>query len=709
MRLRRKILNLRPVVIFALSLVFGVVFSFTLYKTGIVSILIPLAFFSLLIVALFFLFGDAGGKIIIISVSAILFIVSALSFYITVRKYENAETGGGYYSVDGRVKGSISTDYGEKLVLTDLVFSGQDVGYDMTVYVYGERGADIGDKIRFFGQINDIPVFYEDEFSAENIGAKIRYSAVVDSSEITIYGNYKTPFESVNVKIRETLNEGLDGREFAIGYAMLTGNDDFMDRDVLESFRNAGVAHVFAVSGLHIGFVALILSFILKKLKVNGIIAATVTVLCLLAYSGICGFTASSLRATVMCAVLLFSRLGGFRYDGLSSVALAGALILLFSPVQLFCVGFRLSFCVVIFITVFTKLFAKIFKFLPRKIATAAGAVIAAFFAGVPVSLAAFGKFSLVAVPFNFIFIPVAGVIFTVLFVCCVLSMIFPIAEAVFIPLAFVLKAVNAVVTFFDYDAFLISGIFIGAMPVFYYACFFFSSGLLNIKRAASVILSVICMCVFLAGTAALTFTEFNSAKGYVLGNDGFSAAVITRSDESVMIVADASETFSVSVLRRLKERCETESLSGVFVVDESADLNNLASRLLTAFKIENIFVYGEEDLSVKTAIERSFPGVKVFFPEVSEISFGGFSVNYGAGGKFAVADFKGEKYSFYGKFGESGLGGTDFTDRYRGVIAFDYVETIAGRTGAGAVYAFRRNEKYENGESAGIRKFYFD
>ena len=703
---RRKLFNFRPAVLFALCVIFGIVFAFIFFKSGLIALLIPAIFFGALIFSLFLFFGKLGKKLFIIIAAILLFALSGLNFYGTVSRYSVSDLGGHYCSVDGRVKSATATEYGGKFIVTDVVISGKSLNYDIALYVYGDQTTDVGDKVRFFALLEDETVIYEGKFSAENVNAGVRYSALVKDSDVTVYSNYKTLFEKANVWIRETLKNGLGEDEFPIAYAMLTGNDSFIDSDALKSFRSAGVAHVFAVSGLHIGFVALILSFFFNKIKCNEILSAVLTVLILTAYSGVCGFSASSLRATVMCAVLLFSRLGGFRYDGLSSISLSAALILLFSPVQLFCAGFELSFTVVIFIALFTRPLAAAFKFLPRKLATSLGAVVSAFFAGIPISLVCFGKFSLLAVPLNLVFIPIAGVIFIALFLLCFVGGIFSF-PAILFPLNYVLKAVNAAVTFFDYDIFLIGGITLGIFPIFYYSAFLISSGLINIKRSVALLLSAACLLVFIVGSTVLTVAEYNKTKGYITGSEYFSATVITQKSDSVMIVADAGDVFSLASIRRLKERKNVNTLTGLFITDDSVDAQRLVTRLLTTFKIETVFIFGSEDIAVKTPIEKSFPDITVVCLDYAPIKVNGFSVNYAANGKAAVISYNDKKATSFSRlkdFSET----ENLPEDPQYSIVYDSADASKRICAAEEIFTYRRDVEYLNGESEGIYTLYF-
>ena len=709
MRERRKIMNLRPALIVALSVVFGILSSFVFYKSGIIALLIPFFFFALLILSLFFFFGRVNHKVPLLILAFVFFVFSAFSFYFSLTRYKDAERGDHIYSVTGRVKSAVKTDYGEKAVITDLILSDVNSEYDLTLYVYGEKGLDIGDKVRFTEKIYDESLFYEGEFSAEKVQANKRYTSTVHAGDLTVYGNYRTFFEDANVWIRNSLKAGLDSAEFSVAYALLTGDDSFIDEEVIDGFRNAGIAHVFAVSGLHIGFVALIFSFIFRKLKMNEILSSVITVLILVAYSGICGFSASSLRATVMCAVLLLSKIIGKRYDGLSSVFCAMTIVLLISPVQLFCVGFELSFSVVIFITLFTRPIAKAFKFLPRNIAVSLGAVVSAFFAGIPVSLIAFGKFSLVAVPFNLIFIPVVGVLFISLFILCIIGGIFSVSAVLLYPINYALKVAVGVVTFFDYGALMVGGISVGIFSLFYYLSFFFSSGLLNLKKSVAIIFSAIFMAVSLTGCTVLTIGEHKSVKCYVTGGERFSGAVVSSENMSVMVVAAASESFSTSTVRRLKERKNVESLAALFILDCIVDEQIILTKVYSELKVERLYVFGSEDADFKRAVERSFPNISVIFTDETDIAFGNFTVRYAAKGQSAVLTANGRTVAFFKRFGEKDGGYGDITGKYDVAVGIDYLSEIKTRTAAKTVVSFCRNDSYEDGETDGIYSFYLD
>ena len=103
------------------------------------------------------------------------------------------------------------------------------------------------------------------------------------------------------------------------------------------------MAHIFAVSGLNIGIIYGLMLIPLKKFRVRAAVRVPVVAAALLFYTGVCGFSASPVRAAVMCAALSLSDANGMKYDALNSVSFAALAVMLVNPVYFYQVGFRLS------------------------------------------------------------------------------------------------------------------------------------------------------------------------------------------------------------------------------------------------------------------------------------------------------------------------------------------------------------------------------
>lgn len=190
--------------------------------------------------------------------------------------------------------------------------------------------------------------------------------------------------------------------------ALLLGADG-LDENLEQSYRRAGVSHVLAVSGLHVGFVAALLSLLLCFLPKASLPRFVCLCAGLVFYCLLTGASASTQRAALMAALLLLARVNGREADGLSSLSLAFGVLLLISPRQLLDVGFQLSFTAMLGIVLLFSRFQRWLRFLPKPIATPLALTLAAQTGCLPVLLCCFGSVSPYAPLVNLLTVPLAG------------------------------------------------------------------------------------------------------------------------------------------------------------------------------------------------------------------------------------------------------------------------------------------------------------
>lgn len=560
---------------------------------------------------LFFAEREQVRRGIVFSIVCLLcFCAGTGGMLVQLKLYENAARGNHVYAVTAAVKEKTVTDYGSVLVIDDITLSGVSGGksyYNAAVYVYGESPAGVGDMIEFSAALLDREPFFENRFSASYIAENIKYTANVNAADISVKEHSPDIFQRVNLFIGDALMRGLPKEEFGVAYALLTGNSEFMGEQTLENYRNAGVAHIFAVSGLHIGFFAAALGFVLRKLRVNKFVTAAAVVCGCVFYAGVCGFSASALRAVVMCAAAYMTSLFGERYDGFSSVGIAAFILLVFNPAQLYCAGFMLSFGAVLGILLLSGPFARVFKFLPAKLANSLGAVLGAQIACIPISLMAFGQFSLFSVLANLVLLPITGVIFVSLFIAAVLAGIFELPVLLYAHM-YILRFVNMCISAIDYKYFIVGGAVFGGFTVLYYAACVTASGIINLKPKVRRF-TAICLCAaFLAGTVGFNLVNATSCRMYVTHNERLSAALIKEGGSADLIIAKNSGSFSVSSLKRAAAAANTETLDDVIIMGEAPDVQRIVSGLAVLFDVKRVWYYGEEDLMLTAVMKKSFP-----------------------------------------------------------------------------------------------------
>jgi competence protein ComEC len=178
---------------------------------------------------------------------------------------------------------------------------------------------------------------------------------------------YKNPFllqmESWRDHIRQFLEREGNPLSSGIAKALVLGEQEDIPEEVKEHFIVTGIAHLLAISGDHLGIVALLsfslMIWILKRSEFLLLTidvkkwAAALTLPCLLVYTFIAGGGISVIRATLMVITFFVSILFNRERNLLHTLALAAFLILIFSPPSLFDVSFQLSFLAVLSILYF--------------------------------------------------------------------------------------------------------------------------------------------------------------------------------------------------------------------------------------------------------------------------------------------------------------------------------------------------------------------
>lgn len=702
-----RLLNFRFIVFLSLSLCLGIftanLFIFHNAFSGIVVLLLSLIFISL-----YFLPYKKGNKAkvkaIFCALFTIFFIFGACNFTLTVKNFENSNLNGGFYSVGGKVKEILQTDDGVRLLLKDLSIQGKKNGklkYNAYLFVNGNCDLEIGDIVNFSTVLIDNSAEYEQRFSSTYVLRKIKYTAFISANELSVLSKSPDIFDMSNNFIKSTLSKGLSGDEFGVAYALLTGHSEFMDYDTLTSYRYAGVAHIFAVSGLHIGFLATAVGFLLLKLRVKRALRVLIIFPILLFYSGVCGFSASSIRATVMVTVSLLVAINGDRNDGLTSVAFSSIIVLLISPAQLFYVGFQLSFIVVLGMILLSKPISKCFKFLPDKVANSLGGVLSAQLSAIPISLSAFGHFSFISIIANLIFIPLVSVIFISLLIAVIFGGLFNVVDILLFPLKYVLVAVNFLINAFDYKIFIVGGFFLGGFTVFYYLAMVLSSGLVNLHarvRLLSVLLSTV-ICIL--GTVCINITDFNAVKMYASGAKTISATVISVKNENTLIVSDVNYIYNIGRLKRLNEKGITELDNVVLMGGMGVDAQVFLTKLRTAFDIKRVYYYGDDLDKQQNIINKSFPEVEVFAPVTSKVPVSGFSCEFKNHGRMLELKIKDKIIAIFSKIDLS-VGFSETDKEYDLIIAGDLHERIFALFSAKEKLSYLRSSVYYDAESKG-------
>ena len=134
---------------------------------------------------------------------------------------------------------------------------------------------------------------------------------------------------------------------------ILLGKRSDLPTETLDIFRNSGTFHVLAVSGLHVGLVAMFCYFGFGCFRFPQKVLCLLTILAVLIYASLIGFRPSVFRASLMAILFLFATLIDRDADLFNLLAFAALVLLLLNPQQVWDVGFQLSFVAVVSIVYF--------------------------------------------------------------------------------------------------------------------------------------------------------------------------------------------------------------------------------------------------------------------------------------------------------------------------------------------------------------------
>ena len=152
---------------------------------------------------------------------------------------------------------------------------------------------------------------------------------------------------SLRSRCEDVLDAGLSDRTRGIGLAMLLGNRTRIAPDVRTAFVNSGTVHILAISGLHVGILAMFLLGTARVLRLPDRTTFVAVVACLSIYLLIADLRPPMVRAYILIVVWCASRLVRRVPVSANSLAVSALIILAMNPTDLFNVGAQLSFVAV--------------------------------------------------------------------------------------------------------------------------------------------------------------------------------------------------------------------------------------------------------------------------------------------------------------------------------------------------------------------------
>ncbi len=631
----KRFANVRFPTLIAVALICGILCGYLFFRSDIsliyINATLPAAAVICILCAVF-----SKKKPLIYCIAVLAFIViGAVGSYFKLDTFDRKELSNGdtcYISAKVCDKGKY--DSGEYLIIKNITADGKSINGKMKAYLpssYSEF-CDNGYTISFNANVTVCDAFPYGKLNY-NVFNNVKYSC-------RIYGDVISEYRfsllgSINSAIRNSLYDKLDYDTASIAYAMLTGNADNIEDGTYAAFRYGGVAHIFAVSGLHIGIIYGLLLALSKKLRLNRYVAVAVCIMPILLYAGVCGFTVSSVRALITCVVAAIARAVYAKYDALNSLSIATTAILLFNPLNLFNIGFQLSVGAVSGIVLLSKSLIRPFKKIPRKLKNPVGISLSAQAGTLPVMLARFGYLSGAGILLNIFVLPLLSAVFVIIFTATAFSLLMPFAARFILPYAALpLEVTVSFLTNAGFEKSLISGFGAGAFIPIYYLGLLFLSDKFNLKPKSRLIGAIGAATVLFTYIPLKTFYPFNDCKVIVSAYYGGGEVLFKSRQGTVLVITEGLYPTRIDAL--LNEYYSSNLDALVILGSE-----NCAEIFGTAQLNCNAYVYKDyvniQPYKDKTIIyEKSFSINGIDFTFVDGYSlladYGSLSVGIGAG-----------------------------------------------------------------------------
>lgn len=240
-----------------------------------------------------------------------------------------------------------------------------------------------------------------------------------DVNNIKVDNRKYAPFKNIIFQTRKRTSEIIDNiynkKTAALIKGLLLADRSEIDYRARESFVNAGVIHVLAVSGLHVGFIVFIFLFLFNRFNIY--IRTVLTIIGLILFLLLTNSPPSVFRATIMAVVMLLSFLSNRGYNPINSLALAALILLFLNPSDILSPGFQLSFSAVLSILILYPIFKQKIDLLDVKnkivkyLLLFSAVSFAAQLGTLPFTLIYFHKLSLISLAANLFVIPLIGII----------------------------------------------------------------------------------------------------------------------------------------------------------------------------------------------------------------------------------------------------------------------------------------------------------
>lgn len=297
----------------------------------------------------------------------------------------------------------LSVRHGETVLVTDT---------SSTTYHLGEL-------VEVFGKIRkppQTPVFHTFQYD-QYLKSKHIYW-LMKAEKIRVLNERTSWYYRIQEQFIKHI-ETYDKKEYL--YAFILGDSSKLAKEQKTQLQSLGISHLFAISGMHVGVLSLLLSKLLSKFCSKHVMAIILT-LFFSYYIFLTGASPSVIRAVVISIIFLWTK----RYHRIHLLVLLASILLLYNPFYCQQLGFLFSFIISFFLLKFQHIMENKHSYLKKLWWTSWIAFLSSF----PILIFHFYEINFLTVFYNLLFVPFVTYLF---FPISLLTFFFPLLSPIYV------------------------------------------------------------------------------------------------------------------------------------------------------------------------------------------------------------------------------------------------------------------------------------
>lgn len=402
-------------------------------------------------------------------------------------------------------------------------------------------------------------------------------------------------FSNFRSKIIQNLEQSqFKKEELNIMIALLLGQQQDISPETLKDYQLAGAVHILSVSGLHVGFILLFVTFLLKPIgntKRNAFFKLIIILLSLWSYGILAGLAPSVVRSVTMFSFVAIGNHLRRTVNTFHTLLVSMLLILLWKPSFLFDVGFQLSYLALFFILWLQPLLSAIWQ--PKyKVTQYFWDILTVSFAAqigaMPLSIYYFHQFPGLFFVTNIIILPLLGIIMVIGLLTIVIAGFGKVPNVIVKPLEFLIQVQNDIIEWiasfesfvFKNISFSISMLWVSYAIIIAVILWFNKP---DFKKLVLVLISTITLQAIYIQTKFNTndvaeFIVFNSKKNSIIAERQQEFVSIYSNDSILTALEDnlAIQSYLIANFCQIKEKANIQNVyyfdnKKIILIDSSA------------------------------------------------------------------------------------------------------------------------------------------